>query len=121
MAQRMAQGANPRLAIVGAGASGILLANALPGRGAAYGGADEHHLLNTRAGNMSLDAASPEGFLDWLNTYHPRSPAWDEGAFAPRKLCGDYLERRLRDLEARRPDHPGRPAGADGLPDHHLH
>ena len=118
MAQRMVQGANPRLAIVGAGASGILLANALarpgvtfdvtlvdpkPGRGAAYGGTDERHLLNTRVGNMSLDAASPEGFLDWLNTYHPRSPAWDEGAFAPRKLYGDYLEQRLRCLETRTP------------------
>lgn len=118
MAQRMVQDANPRLAIVGAGASGVLLANALarpgvtfdvtlvdprPGRGAAYGGADERHLLNTRAGNMSLDAASPEGFLDWLNTYHPRSPAWDEGAFAPRRLYGDYLERRLRDLANRTP------------------
>ena len=118
MAQRPAQGANPRLAIVGAGASGVLLANALarpgvtfdvtlvdpkPGRGAAYGGSDEHHLLNTRAGNMSLDAGSPEGFLDWLNTYHPRSPAWDEGAFAPRKLYGDYLEQRLRCLETRTP------------------
>lgn len=118
MAQRIVQPRSPRVAIVGAGASGVLLANALarpgvtfevtlvdpkPGRGVAYGGADEHHLLNTRVGNMSLDAGSPEGFLDWLNTYHPRSPAWDEGDFAPRKLFGDYLERRLRDLEGRTP------------------
>ena len=118
MAQPLARLRSPRVAIVGAGASGVLLANALarpgvtfdvalidpkPGRGTAYGGADEHHLLNTRVGAMSLDACSPEGFLDLLNTYQPRSPAWNEGAFAPRKLFGDYLDQRLRDLENRTP------------------
>ena len=118
MAQRKDEARRPRIAVVGAGASGVLIANALarpgvtfdvtlidprPGRGPAYGGADGRHLLNTRAGNMSLDAASPEGFLDWLNTYHPRPGGWDEGAFAPRQLYGDYLEQRLRDLENRTP------------------
>ena len=114
----MDQRQRPTVVVAGAGASGVLLANALarpgvafdvilvdprPGRGVAFGGGDAHHLLNTRVGNMSLDAVSPDCFLDWLNTYHPRADGWDAGDFAPRKLYGDYLERRLADLENRTP------------------
>ena len=108
----------PSVAIVGAGASGVLLAGALvsagvafdvalvdprPGRGVAYGGADPEHLLNTRAGNMSLDAYNPSNFHDWLRTYRPRPEGWTEEDFAPRRIYGDYLEHYLRDLQDRTP------------------
>ncbi len=114
----MAQQQTCNVAIVGAGASGILLAGALvrppiplkvilvdpnPGRGPAYGGSDEHHLLNTRAGNMSLDAQSPQGFVDWLNLYRSKPGGWDAEDFAPRRIFGDYLEQRLHNLETRTP------------------
>ena len=106
------------VAIVGSGASGVILANALvrpprplnvvlidlkPGRGVAYGGLDAGHLLNTRVGNMSIDARSPAGFLDWLNIYRPRPEGWSIDDFAPRMLYGDYLEHRLKCLESRTP------------------
>ena len=109
---------NPHVAIVGAGASGVLLASALvrpptslhvvlidpqPGRGVAYPPGDRGPALNTRVGNMSLDATSPAGFQDWLDLYHPRPEGWSLEDFAPRALFGDYLERRLADLANRTP------------------
>ena len=107
-----------KVAIVGAGAGGVLLASALarpgelfdvvlidpkPGRGLAYGCADEQMLLNTPAGAMSLDAESPDGFVHWLNAYRSRPRRWCAEDFAPRRLLGDYLADRLRNLEARTP------------------
>jgi uncharacterized NAD(P)/FAD-binding protein YdhS len=108
-----------RIAIVGAGAAGTMLASALarpgpalfdvtlvdvrPGRGLAYGGADEGLLLNTRAGAMSLDPGSPCGFVDWLNTFRLRPEPWTAADFAPRRLLGDYLEARLHSLCDRTP------------------
>ena len=115
----MAQQPRRKIAIVGAGAGGVLLASALarpgpvlfdvtligprPGRGAAYGVRDDGLLLNTRAGVMSLDPASPSGFVDWLNTFRPRALPWTAADFAPRRLFGDYLENRLSDLCNRTP------------------
>ncbi len=108
-----------RIAIVGAGAGGVMLASALakpgrvlfdvtlvgpaPGRGLAFGGSDTELLLNTRAGAMSLDACSPHGFVDWLNTFRPRPEGWGRDDFAPRRLFGDYLEARLACLRDRTP------------------
>ena len=108
-----------RIAIIGAGAAGTLLASALarpgpvlfevtliderPGRGLAFGGADPSLLLNTRAGAMSLDPGSPSGFVDWLNTFRPRAEPWTAADFAPRRLLGDYLEARLASLCDRTP------------------
>jgi len=108
-----------RIVIVGAGAGGVLLAGALarpgpvrfdvtlvgpePGRGVAYGRSGEGLLLNTRAGALSLDPASPAGFVDWLNTYQSRAQPWTAADFAPRRLLGDYLERRLAGLCDRTP------------------
>jgi uncharacterized NAD(P)/FAD-binding protein YdhS len=101
------------IAIVGAGASGILLASALkrrdaaldvtlidpaPGRGVAYGDPQPHNLLNTRVGNMSLDPHGPEAFLEWLDTHRPRLPGWTTEDFAPRSYYGDYLGDRLAAL-----------------------
>ena len=115
----MSQTPRRKIAIVGAGAAGTLLAGALarpgpvlfdvtlidtrPGRGLAFGSADEGLLLNTRAGAMSLDASSPLGFVDWLNTYRPRLEPWTGQDFAPRRLFGDYLEARLGSLRDRTP------------------
>jgi uncharacterized NAD(P)/FAD-binding protein YdhS len=110
--------AHPDVAIIGAGASGILLANALvrpprpvrvvlvdpdPGRGVAYAGSDPHRLLNTRVGAMSLDAGQPLGFLEWLEVYRERPGGWSAEDFAPRSLFGDYLQHRLFNLVSRTP------------------
>lgn len=113
----MPQTPRRRIAIVGAGAGGTLLASALAqpgaqpfditlvdtraGRGLAYGGPDEALLLNTRAHAMSLDPDRPAGFVDWLNTHRPGPAPWTGGDFAPRKLFGDYLEARLASLCSR--------------------
>ena len=107
-----------RIAIVGAGAGGVMLASALarpgrmqfdvtlidstPGRGLAYGGSDEA-LLNTPAGAMGLDPCSSDGFVSWLNTYRGRDQPWTGDDFAPRRLFGDYLEARLTSLRDRTP------------------
>lgn len=115
----MSQAPRLKIAVVGAGAGGVLLANALarpgprqfdvtlidsrPGRGLAYGAADEGLLLNTRAGLVSLDTRSPSGFVDWLNTFRPRETPWTDADFAPRRLFGDYLEARLTSLCERTP------------------
>ena len=99
-----------RIAIIGAGASGVLLASAIarsssgaevtlidpsPGRGVAYGDPRPEYLLNTRVGNMSLDLHTPGGFLTWLRANAERPEGWTADDFAPRARFGDYLEHRL--------------------------
>lgn len=108
-----------KVAIVGAGASGVLLAGALaksgpvlfdvtlidtrPGRGLAYAVQGDHLLMNTRAGALSLDASSPGGLVDWLNVRRPHAEPWTADDFPPRRLFGDYLEDRLSNLITRTP------------------
>jgi uncharacterized NAD(P)/FAD-binding protein YdhS len=95
-----------RIAIVGAGCSGTLVAAhllrqdepveidlidpRLPGRGLAYSTVWDRHLLNVRAARMSAFPAEPSHFLDWLraNGYPKATP----DTFAPRKVFGGYLQ-----------------------------
>ncbi|MFI5842040.1 FAD/NAD(P)-binding protein [Catenuloplanes sp. NPDC051500] len=119
------------VAIIGAGASGILTARALRRRcpgvdlimvddrapgGVAYRGPEPWHLLNSRACVMGADDA--RGFADWAGL--------DGDAYAPRRLFGDYLRAVLAetpvDLRAGRAIRISRGPGgltihlADGLP-----
>jgi uncharacterized NAD(P)/FAD-binding protein YdhS len=104
-----------RLAIIGAGFSGSLLAihllrrsgpgdriylferNAQFGRGLAYSTGNPNHLLNVRASNMSAFADQPDHFLEWLRRLSPeqrRAVRGDDGrlTFAPRQLYGSYIQ-----------------------------
>ena len=97
-----------RVAIVGAGFSGTMLAlNLLEqadvevllierdrhrmGAGVAYSSSESTHLLNVRAGNMSAFADRPDHFCDWLAT---RGLGCDT-AFVTRATYGRYLREAL--------------------------
>lgn len=97
-----------RVAIVGAGFSGTMLAlNLLEqadvevllierdrhrmGAGVAYSSSESAHLLNVRAGNMSAFADRPDHFCDWLAT---RGLGCD-AAFVTRATYGRYLREEL--------------------------
>jgi uncharacterized NAD(P)/FAD-binding protein YdhS len=104
-----------RVAIIGAGFSGSLLAvqllrrflpggrvyliekNANFGRGLAYSTGNPNHVLNVRAGRMSAFADAPDHFADWLNK-HADEKGGAEGAcsgsdrFVPRRLYGAYIQ-----------------------------
>lgn len=97
------------IAIVGGGASGVIMAAHLLrdpaqnvdvtiiekrrdlGRGLAYSTTVGAHVLNVRASNMSAFADLPGDFRRWLET---RGIYLDdfETFFAPRSLYGEYLE-----------------------------
>jgi uncharacterized NAD(P)/FAD-binding protein YdhS len=98
-----------RVAIVGAGFSGTLLAiNLLEqpdvevllierdrhrmGAGVAYSSTETSHLLNVRAGNMSAFADRPDHFCDWLTA----RGLGCEAAFVTRATYGQYLRETLR-------------------------
>ncbi len=110
----MLQGPRPRfrtatrVAIVGAGFSGTLLAiNLLEqedvevllierdrrrmGAGVAYSSFDQTHLLNVRAGNMSAFPDRPGHFCDWLAA----RGLGCEKAFVSRATYGNYLRETL--------------------------
>ncbi len=93
------------VAVVGAGASGTLVAaqfknfapkgrlalignSPKPGRGVAYDTAYRANLLNVPAGNMSAFPDDMNHFADWLKKRLPDSNA---GTFASRITYGDYL------------------------------
>lgn len=103
-----------RVAIVGAGFSGTMLAlNLLEqadvevllierdrhrmGAGVAYSSSESLHLLNVRAGNMSAFADRPDHFCDWLAT---RGLGCD-AAFVTRATYGRYLREALADAMER--------------------
>lgn len=93
------------VAIVGAGASGTLVAaqlcklwpearvalignTARPARGVAYDTPYQSHLLNVCAGNMSAFPDDRDHFTRWLAQRRPTATGAD---FAPRAWYGDYL------------------------------
>ncbi|MBV9232688.1 MAG: FAD/NAD(P)-binding protein [Candidatus Eremiobacteraeota bacterium] len=65
------------------------------GRGAAYGSRHAEHLLNTRAGAMSMFADDPQHFVRWLG---PRGSPTD---FVSRRLYGEYVGDVARPLFGR--------------------
>lgn len=103
---------DPRVAIIGGGFSGTMLAVHLargsgaqimlvdpghsPGHGLAYGSAASGHLLNVRAGRMSAYPEDPAHFIRWL-TARGLGGAED---FVPRQVYGQYLEQQLRQAHA---------------------
>jgi len=108
------------IAIVGGGASGVIMAAHLLrdpaqnvdvtiiekrrdlGRGLAYSTTVAAHVLNVRASNMSAFADVPSDFRRWLET-RGIYPDDFETFFAPRALYGEYLEQLVtRHLESGR-------------------
>src|SRR5262245_61521174 len=106
-----------RIAIVGGGASGALmalpLARALPagsaeiividpaeeiGRGLAYSTADPGHLLNVRVANMSAFADQPDHLLQWLQTKGLSGARPTPLCFISRSVYGAYIADLAREL-----------------------
>jgi uncharacterized NAD(P)/FAD-binding protein YdhS len=101
-----------RIAIIGGGATGALVAVHLArrfdagqaeivlveprrdvGRGLAYSTRDPRHLLNVRVGNMSAFADQPDHLLAWLREQGTRSgvDCPTEFCFIPRSTYGAYI------------------------------
>ncbi|WIM93553.1 FAD/NAD(P)-binding protein [Actinoplanes oblitus] len=105
--------ADRTVAVVGGGATGALLARALirrteknvvlvapdrePGRGIAYGAAQPWHILNARAGAMSICPDDPMHLVRWCRD---RGDAVEGTDFLPRALYGDYLAAQFTDTVA---------------------
>jgi uncharacterized NAD(P)/FAD-binding protein YdhS len=107
------------IAIIGGGASGILMAAHLfrnldetdsfrvtlieagphLARGLAYSTSNPSHLLNVRAAQISAFADEPDHFLRWLKNNHPDAAVAD--GFVPRIFYGQYLEDLLCGLTTR--------------------
>ena len=105
-----------RVAIVGGGFSGAMLAarlaergtnsiliNRTPdfGLGVAYSTPFEGHLLNVRSSRMSALADRPDHFVRWLEVNAPQFA--DPDGFAPRKVFGRYVQARLVEVETAYP------------------
>lgn len=108
-----------RVAVVGAGFSGVLTALHLLredpglevrliekaerfGPGRAYAAADPDHVLNVRAANMSAFAHQPGHFVQWLAQ---QGDAASGDAFVRREVYGAYLQGLLREAIG---EHSGR-------------
>lgn len=107
-----------RIAVIGAGFSGLLtavqLSRKLPdarlwliekgprfAEGAAYGTREADHVLNVRLGNMSAFPEDPDHLSRWLAT----QPQWSaQGAFITRGDYGRYLRSILAETLADAPD-----------------
>ncbi len=107
-----------RVAIVGGGFSGTMLAVRLAetgiasilidrtgdfGPGVAYSTPFDEHRLNVRSNRMSAVEGRTDDFTRWLAAHHPDHA--DAEGFAPRRLYGLYVRERLEQAEAA---HPGR-------------
>lgn len=106
------------IAIIGGGASGVILAMHLlrsprpdlrvtliekrdrVGRGMAYSTTSPDHRLNVPASRMSAFADQPTHFLDWLAEAAPAEAA-EPGGFVARSLYGRYLAALVEEAEAR--------------------
>ena len=113
-----------RIAIIGAGFSGSLLAlhllrrcrpedriylverNQNFGRGLAYTTGNPNHLLNVRAGNMSAFPDQPDHFVRWLQNLpaeqraeigEPSVSHVSASTFVPRRVYGNYIQELLGD------------------------
>ncbi len=107
-----------RIAIIGAGFSGSLLAvhllrlsepadriflierNMAFGRGLAYATGNPGHLLNVRAGNMSAFSDQPDDFLQWVRALPEAERGGveetvDRLTFVSRRLYGSYIQHIL--------------------------
>lgn len=115
------------IGIIGGGASGIILLlhlikqatgslslllfnSGYPlSKGVAYSTTDQDHLLNVRAGRMSLYADEPLHFVEWLKKQQEYPAALgqdnDQDAFVPRYLYGRYLSETFQNVLDRLPDH----------------
>jgi uncharacterized NAD(P)/FAD-binding protein YdhS len=110
----------PRVLVVGAGASGGLVALHLArtarrrgtaidvtlldpahqrARGTAFGTTDDSHLLNVPAAGMSALPEDPGHFVSWRARQDPRAVS-DPAAFAPRRQFGLYLDETLTEAYA---------------------
>lgn len=102
-----------RVAVVGGGFSGAMLAARLAevgvastlinrtadfGLGVAYSTPFDGHLLNVRSGRMSALADQADHFVRWLQANAPDHA--DPEGFAPRKVFGRYVQSRLAEVEA---------------------
>ena len=113
----MPKSTRQRILIVGAGASGALMAAHLMrrgcadldvtlvesraeiGRGLAYATKNPSHLLNVRAANMSAFADDSGHFARWLSAQAdaPRGDGDPEFRFVSRAIYGRYLESLVRE------------------------
>ena len=108
--QQLASNEAVRVAVVGGGASAVLLAARLldasvaqavhvsivepSGRlaaGVAYGTDDSEHLLNVRASGMSADPSQPGDLVDWMAQRSLGGP----DTFLPRREFRKYLQEHL--------------------------
>jgi uncharacterized NAD(P)/FAD-binding protein YdhS len=106
-----------RVAIIGGGFSGAMLAARLAesgvastlidrtgdfGLGVAYSTPFDGHLLNVRSNRMTAVEGRPDDFVQWLTAHAPDQA--DPEGFAPRRLYGRYVQDRLAAMETA---HPG--------------
>lgn len=109
-----------RIAVIGSGASGSLVATRLlerlgpkdnvwligdlesSARGVAYSTDDLEHRLNVRAQNMSAYPDEPDHFVRWLVSIGAGDEELLTQSFMPRPVYGDYLEWCLRQAIGRR-------------------
>jgi len=110
---KVEEGRRQRVAIIGGGFSGAMLAvrllpapegrvsvtfierSAQAGRGVAYATRCDGHLLNVRARNMSAYPEAPDHFVKWAQQNHSSCVRPDD--YLPRPVYGAYIESQFRE------------------------
>lgn len=69
-----------------------------PGAGVAFGSLHDRHLLNMRAGTMSVKTDDPDHFVRWLGARQEASAGGGGSAYAPRRLFAAYLQEHFTDV-----------------------